>query len=426
MGTGTIIALAILLGSVSGASLGADRRHSALRRVLSWTGLLLLGLVFTPLVSIPVAASLEKRRGTPAKSQAKGAAAKVMSPAEKAYLKQKEGTDVLRSKVADLTLRRDTLERQIRASLQYGTEFPGGLDGMRRELSKVRVSLFGASADLEREVTRESSLFDALQRQNFGGYMDRIDRDPGEVSVLVHRDVSGGLVFEIPGTLSVAAREGLVKAIAEAYHVPEQTGPDCAIRITAHDPRDFRRFGLGSEPGSEYYCLSFDRFRKEFRPTGTVTKGYEKEWESVLRDVKEVGEKVAAEGTPGRGLLNVQMVGGDAVALTMDGFALMWAVPGANGTIRFKGSQIDEIADPEVRRVAETLLTQTDGCRRMTEWMERVKDLCLSPKNLSPAPAQQQAPEKSRSKALEAMRRLYDSFMEAQDRNQAEGRKMKY
>lgn len=307
---------------------------------------------------------------------------KKMKPNERKFAQFDEKMDSLEKKEAKLKARRDKLEREVDAMRSDPSCDMKKLESSLTKLEKVRRDWFKSYTELSNANMHRAALYQNMVKEQMGRFSVTTDVDPQEVSVLVHRDGDGTLSVELPRSLTVDTLKELESAVRSHYGIPFDD--KTSIRVTLHDPRDRRSFGL--ERDGEFFCEMYDRTRGEFRPAGTVGQKDLAAWSDVKRSVTEVSNSVAEACGDRRDVLNVRLINEDAVALILNGTAVAVAVPGVNGTIQGRGPVLDTIADPQMRSVAEGIAQQLKPCKNMKSWMETVKGMCLSEKNLHPAP----------------------------------------
>ena len=399
---GIIVALRLGLCVTAGV-LGRRKKQGA-------AAMALLALFFTPVLVVVALAAMK----TPKYSAAE---LRRMQPSERRFVQFEEKMEPLEKKEAKLKAMRDRLEREVDAMRSDPSCDMKKLESSLKKLEKVRGNWFRSYTELSNANMHRAALYQDMVREKMGRFSVSTDFDPQEVSVLVHRDGDGTLSVELPRSLTEDTLKELESAVRNRYGIPFDD--KTSIRVTLHDPRDRRTFGL--ERDGEFFCEMYDRTRGEFRPAGTVGQKDLTAWNDVKRSVTEVSDSVRDACGDRKDVLNVRLINEDAVALTLDGTAVAVAVPGVNGTVQGRGPVLDTIADPRMRSVAEGIAQQLKPCRNMKAWMEAVKGMCLSEKNLHPAPVV--APERE-TRNMEMIERELDGTLEEKpgDLGKTEGR----
>ncbi len=101
----------------------------------------------------------------------------------------------------------------------------------------------------------------------------------------------------------------------------------------------------------------------------------------INADEKGVGE-MEDMGYPG--CLHMEPLGTTAVALTMDGVVLAYAVPGEDGEIRMLGSDAMK-GTRQQKHLASALNERLKGAETIQEWCETARDIVVSSSNISSA-----------------------------------------
>lgn len=193
------------------------------------------------------------------------------------------------------------------------------------------------------------------------------------VAIHVKTAEDGKLRYELPYDLTRDQVNEIKLALAAAYNL--NVNDDMHLGTSDRRSYDTNHFGLNES------VIVYDMKSGKLRTLGEeLSDNVKKQVDFInTEQQKNVPELDMTKGP--KDSLRMDVISEDAVAISMNGICLAYAVAGEDGKVRQMGNGVAN-CDRDAIRIAGRLNEQLKGCMSIGEWVSKAGDIINSPANL--------------------------------------------